>query len=89
MAERKKIRFISPEPRLSIRLRERRPAIIPEDLYNYGVDWVEDVGMIMRSRSYMAGTIASYIGYGAMLLLFSFLPGLKRFTFVSEVLGVK
>lgn len=89
MAERKKIRFIHEEPWVAQRLRERRPFIIPQEYYDWGIDWVEDVGTIMRTRSYMAGTVASYISYGAMLLLFSLLPGMRRFEFLSKVLGVK
>lgn len=89
MAERKKMQFISSEPRVALRLREWRPVILPRDIYDWSVDWVEDIGRIMRSRSYIAGTAASYVAYGVMLLLFGMVPAIKSFPFVARVLGAK
>jgi len=56
-------RLISPEPRLAARLRERKPLIVPETIYDWAVGWVEDVGTIMRSRATIASVIASGIYY--------------------------
>jgi hypothetical protein len=84
----REIRFISPEPRLALRLRERRPAIIPQDYYDWGTQWVSDVGSIMRTRSYMAGTVALYISYALIALPFTVFPELKKLKFLSTILGV-
>lgn len=93
MAERKKIKLISDEPRLALFLRTLekkgiRIQMIPPRWRDYVIDWVADVGVIIRSRSYMAGTVASYASYGVMLLLFSTFPKLKRFGLAARVLGV-
>ena len=89
MAERPKLRLLREEPVVALRLRERRPAIIPEDLYDWAIDWVSDIGKIMRSRSYMAGSLALYISYGLVTLPFAVMPELKRFNLVARVLGVR
>lgn len=75
---REKLRFISPEPKLAMVLRRRRPKLLPEDLYDYTVSWVEDLGTYMRSREYMVSTLASYISY-ALLLGVASLPAVSRF----------
>jgi len=70
-------------------LKRRKPLVAPEPYYRWAVNWVEDIGTIMRSRQYIAGTIAGYISYAVLLALISFFPGIKRFEFISRVLGVR
>ena len=66
MAEREeRLRFISPEPKLAQALRrlekEIKIEMLPPEYRDYVISWIEDVGTIMRSRSYMAGSLALYI----------------------------
>jgi len=72
MSERK--RFISPEPKLARLLRQREPRILPRELWDWGVDWVEDVGSVMRSRGYMVSTVAFYAGLGLSSFFLRLLP---------------
>ena len=89
----KKIRVLSPEPELAKFLRrleeEIRIKVLPPEYRDYVISWIEDVGSIMRSRSYLAGTVALYISYGLVTLPFAVMPELKRFNFVARVLGVR
>jgi len=54
-------RIISPVPKLSLKLFEREPQIIPKEAYNWSVRWINDIGTIMRSRSFLAFNIASLL----------------------------
>ena len=56
----KQLRFINPEPRLALLLGAREPKALPRPLYAWSVQWMADVGSIMRSREYMAYTGALY-----------------------------
>lgn len=89
MAERPKFRLLREEPVVALRLRERRPTIIPEDLYNWAIDWVSDIGKIMRSRSYMAGTLAHFVSIALISTPFVAFPELKRLKFLARTLGVR
>ena len=94
MAEERKIRLISEEPELAKILRriQKQPRIqtlVPEEWSDWLISWCEDVGIIMRSRSYLAGTVALYISYGLVTLPFAVMPELKRFNLVARVLGVR
>ncbi|MBA7631562.1 hypothetical protein ES703_39094 [subsurface metagenome] len=74
MSEEKPLRFISPKPVLAIILAEREPKIMPRDLNDWAIQWVADVGSIMRSRDYMAYTVALYGGMGIISSLLRLLP---------------
>lgn len=95
MAEREeRLRFISPEPKLAQALRrlekEIKIEMLPPEYRDYVISWIEDIGSIMRSRSYMAGTVAMYLSMAVITLPFTLMPELtRRFTFVSKILGVK
>jgi hypothetical protein len=86
MSER--VEFISPEPRLAKLLRSRRPLVVPEVIHKFALDWVEDVGTVMRSREYKVGFVASAAGYGLVLLLASVFPAARRLGVVSQALGI-
>jgi hypothetical protein len=77
---REKLRFIRPEPILGIKLKQRKPLILPEDLYEWATDWVYDVGAVLRSResmvSFVAGIVQMAVIYG---VLFKIVPGLRHF----------
>ncbi len=69
MAEKKeRLKFIREEPWIARTLRTIRPLrIIPEDLHNWLFDWIEDIGLVMRSREMMVSFLAS-LGYYVVLL---------------------
>ena len=89
----KKIRVLSPEPELAKFLRrleeEIKIKVLPPEYRDYVISWIEDVGMIMRSRSYLAGTAALYISYALITLPFTLAPELKEFKLLSRVLGIR
>ena len=94
MAEREeRLRFISPEPKLAQALRrleeEIKIKVLPPEYRDYVISWIEDIGSIMRSRSYMAGTVAMYLSMALVTAPFVVVPELKRLKFVAGVLGVK
>lgn len=68
--ENEKIRFLDPNPRLAMILREQGPIILPKKVWKWSVDWVQDIGTIIRSRDYWAyvgaqvvtGTLAKSLG---------------------------
>jgi len=74
LSEEKPLRFISPEPQLALLLIKREPKILPRDLHDWSVQWVADIGSIMRSRDYMAYTFALYGGMGIMSSLLRLIP---------------
>lgn len=55
------IRLINPNPRLAQFLAERGPKALSDESYEWIVEWIADVGTIMRSRSFMAYGVASII----------------------------
>lgn len=85
----RKFQLISDEPRLATLLRTRRRMIVPEDIYNWGVDWVEDVGAVMRSRSYKVGFVASSASYAILRLVARVFPATTKLGIVSEALGLR
>ena len=93
MAERERLRFISPEPKLAQALRrlekEIKIEVLPPEHREFVLSWIEDVGRIMRSRSYLASTAAMYISMAVISIPFTFIPELKRFGLVAKILGVK
>lgn len=70
MSEEKPLRFVSPKPVLALILAKREPRIIPREINDWAIQWVADIGLIMRSREYMAYTAALY---GGMWLMSAFL----------------
>ncbi|HDN18282.1 MAG TPA: hypothetical protein ENF41_04395 [Candidatus Bathyarchaeota archaeon] len=71
--ERKRIRFISEEPKLANILKRRKPIIIPDYLYMWSVQWIEDVGRVMRSREMMVSAVASALYYAGIMSLARFI----------------
>ena len=54
----KQLRIIDPNPRLATLLAGRTPQVIPQEFYDWGVQWVADVGSNMRSREFMVSMIS-------------------------------
>lgn len=74
MSEEKPLRFVSPEPILALILAKREPKVIPRELNDWAIRWVADIGLIMRSREYMAYTAALYGGMGLMSAFLGLIP---------------
>ena len=55
------IRLINPNPKLAQFLVERGPKMLSDESYEWIVEWVADIGTIVRSRSFMAYGVASLI----------------------------
>lgn len=76
-------KVISPEPKLAQILHKRDPLILPEETYHWIVDWIEDVGSVMRSREYKVSFMANALTYFTLSRMF------KPFPMISEVLGLR
>ena len=87
MAERPRI--ISPEPRLAKFLRTRRAVLVPSELYDWTLDWVEDVGSVMRSRENIVYSLASAASYGLLITASKLFPMTTKLGIVSEALGLR
>jgi len=86
MTEEKPLRFISPNPVLALILAKREPKVIPKELNDWAIQWVADIGMIMRSRDYMAYTAALYGGMGMMSALLRLIPDVALLdTFLKRI----
>ena len=70
------IRFINPSPRLAQFLAERSLGMLSEEAHEWVVEWIADVGSVVRSRSFMAYTIASL--FSGTVLRFIPKPGILR-----------
>lgn len=79
LAERERFTLISSEPRLAGVLHERQPKLVPEDLYHWAVDYMEDVGIVMRSREYKVSILASGATYAFLIGLGKAFPVMKIF----------
>ena len=88
MSEREKIRLISPEPLLANRLRRRAPRLISREGWEWSVDWVQDVGIVMRDRGFIAYTIASTASYGVFILISELVPVSRKLGILSKALGI-
>lgn len=88
MSERGKIRLISPEPLLANRLRRRAPRLISREGWDWSVDWVQDVGIVMRDRGFIAYTIASTASYGVFILISELFPVSRKLGILSKALGI-
>jgi hypothetical protein len=84
----KRLRLISPEPRLAQLLRRREPKLISREGWDWTVDWVQDVGLVMRDRGFMAYTLASTASYGLLILISELFPATRRLGVVSRALGI-
>ncbi|GAH83729.1 unnamed protein product [marine sediment metagenome] len=87
MAEEKPLRFVSPDPVLALILAKREPKVIPKELNDWAIRWVADVGIIMRSRDYMAYTFALYGGMGIMSSLLRRIPDIALLDTFLKRLG--
>lgn len=67
---RPKLRFVREDPVLANILKNRRPNI-GQNAYDWAVEWVEDIGYIIRSRDFMASSIASQISSMALDIILS------------------
>ena len=80
------IRFISPEPVLAEILAAYQPRIMSKALWRWFVNWVRDIGTIMRSREYIAyniAYIASYVVLSGLVTVVETLVG-TRLTLVRK-----
>ncbi len=87
MSEKEQIRFINPRPVLALILAKREPKVIPKELNDWAIQWVADIGSIMRSRDYMAYTAALYGGMGMMSALLRFIPDIAPLDTFLKRLG--
>lgn len=82
------LKFISPSPKLALALSKRERTLLPKPLYDYLVDWVEEVGTLMRTKEYMVGFVASAASTGVLLVAAKYLPITRRLGIISEALGI-
>ena len=88
MSKREKIRLISPEPRLAFLLRAREPKFIPREGWDWSIDWVRDVGAVMRDRGFIASTVASFASYGILLAVAELFPISRKLGIISRAMGI-
>jgi len=88
LSERDEIRLISPEPLLAKLLRRRAPRIISREGWDWSVDWVQEVGIVMRDRGFIAYTIASTASYGFFILISELFPVSRKLGILSKALGI-
>jgi hypothetical protein len=81
------LRFIREEPVLANTLRKIDLKILPTDIREWGLKWVEDVGRTMRSREMMVGFVASSLYYVVLMCLVSFIPALRREVVEKTLIG--
>jgi hypothetical protein len=81
------LRFIREEPVLANTLRKIDFKILPTDIREWGLKWVEDVGRTMRSREMMVGFVASSLYYVVLMCLVSFIPALRREVAEKTLIG--
>ena len=73
MSSVQQFRIISDKPRLAMVLREFDLGILPKDVREWAISWVEDVGTLVRSRDMMVGFAASLTYYIVAFTLMSML----------------
>ena len=81
------LRFIREEPILANTLRKIDLKILPTDIREWALKWVEDVGRAMRSREMMVGFVASALYYVGLICLVSFIPALRREVAEKTLIG--
>jgi len=82
LGERRKIRFISEEPKLGMWLKTRKPIVLPQDVYDWATDWVHDVGAVMRSREMMVSMVASVAYYALFMGLLRIISSTRLGEFI-------
>lgn len=89
MSEKKPlIQFISPDPLLANILRRREPIVVSREGWDWGVDWVQEVGVVMRDRGFISYTIASTASYSVILAISELFPVSRRLGILSKALGI-
>lgn len=83
------LHVVGSEPRLAEFLHEREPLILPSDFYHWSVDWVEDVGRVIRSREYKVSILATGATYALFTVIARTFPLVTRLGVVSEAFGLK
>ena len=69
LARDKPLQLIDPNPRIAKLLEKRKAIVLPDRLYNWATDWVNEVGTIVRSRSFIASNLAyGLIGVGKLAI---------------------
>lgn len=81
-------KFISPEPRLAMILRKREPKLISREDWDWSIDWVQEVGIVMRDRSFIAYTVASTASYGILIMVSELFPVSRKLGIFSKALGI-
>lgn len=89
MSSRERTGFISAEPKLAHLLRAREPKILSTETYCFIVDYVGDVGAVMRSREYKVSMLATGATYALLIGATKLFPVLSKFGVLSEAFGVK
>jgi len=69
-------RLIASEPRLARILEQINLGILPEDVRDWAIGWVRDVGTLLRSREMMVGFVASLVYYFGLLAAVRYLEKL-------------
>jgi len=85
--ERPRLRFVSEEPKLAYALRKLDFKLLPVNVREWALGWVEDVGRAMRSREMMVGVLASAAYYVLLMGLLSVFPVFKTALERGTVLG--
>ena len=63
------LRFVTGDPMLAKLLAKRESIVVPKRLYGWGVEWLAEIGSIIRSRSFIASNLAyGIIGASKMVV---------------------
>lgn len=71
-------RLINPEPRLAIALANRENILLPKDVYDYLILWINDVGGVMRSREFLVSSVSAYASNRILLSASKYSPLIER-----------
>lgn len=86
--DKSRTQFISPQPRLAILLRAREPRVFSRGVWDWSVDWVQDVGSILRDRGFITYSMASFASYGVLLVVAELFPATRKFGIISKAMGI-
>ena len=87
LLDKKTIRFVSPEPKIANSLQNVDLRILPEELRNYLISWIQEVGTVMRSRDFMVSSVASYASSGIIAMVAKRLPKDGGIGIISGLFG--
>lgn len=87
MSTKQPLRIISPEPRLALALANRKKILLPDEIYEYLTNWIQEVGATMRSHDFIVASMASYASSGMITVLANRLRESGRLELISGLLG--